>query len=144
MNSGRPVHLQVRFLCVVVLGGMVGVAAREGLILATPETEVPWVIFGINVVGAFILGFLLDALARTGPDTGVRRMVRLGCGTGILGGFTTYSALATDTARLTSEGSAWGVGYAVLSLVVGLVAALVGMRVATSVRPGRGDVEVEA
>jgi CrcB protein len=140
-------HLQPRFILAVVLGGMVGVAAREGLILAFPYDGMPWVVFVINIIGAFILGFLLDALPRLGSDTGWRRVVRLTFGTGVLGGFTTYSTLATDTASLTSDGAGWavaGIGYAVVSVVAGFLAAAAGIRVATAVRPGRGDVEVEA
>lgn len=130
----RPVHLQLRFIIPVILGGMVGVAAREALILAFPYDDVPWIIGVINVAGAFILGFLLDLLPRLGPDTGGRRVLRLFIGTGMLGGFTTYSALATDAASLTSDGLPLaGLGYALVSVIVGVLAAAAGMRTAATV-----------
>ena len=53
---------------------------------------VPVATFGINVVGAFLLSVLLELLAKHGLDIGWSRRVRLGVGTGALGGFTTYSA----------------------------------------------------
>ncbi|MFE1538284.1 CrcB family protein, partial [Corynebacterium bovis] len=51
-------------------------------------------LLAVNVVGALLLGLLTTVLARSGPDTGLRRTLRLGLGTGVLGGFTSYSALA--------------------------------------------------
>ncbi|RRO85159.1 hypothetical protein CXF45_11620, partial [Corynebacterium bovis] len=51
-------------------------------------------LLAVNVVGALLLGLLTTVLARSGPDTGLRRTLRLGLGTGGLGGFTSYSALA--------------------------------------------------
>ena len=49
------------------------------------------------VAGAFLLGWLLEALSRGGPDEGRRRAIRLFVGTGIMGGYTTYSSFAVDT-----------------------------------------------
>jgi CrcB protein len=131
----RQHHLRPGFILIVVLGGMVGVAAREGLVLAFPYDDVPWVIGAINIGGAFLLGFLLDLLPRLGPDTGGRRALRLFVGTGMLGGFTTYSALATDAASLTSDGlPVAGLGYALVSVVLGVLAAAAGIRTAAAVR----------
>jgi len=48
----------------------------------------------INVVGAFLLGVLLERLRRARGEPERRRLVRLFSGTGFLGCFTTYSALA--------------------------------------------------
>lgn len=129
MPSRAP-HLRPLAIGLVVLGGMVGVGAREGLALAFPVHEltgVHWVIAIINIGGAFLLGFLLEALARWGSDTGRRQLFRLFAGTGVLGGFTTYSALATDTASLTGDGFVGSaVAYAVTSLILGVLAAGVG------------------
>lgn len=131
----RPVHLQLQFIIPVILGGMAGVAAREGLVLASPYDDVPWITGAINIGGAFLLGFLLGLLPRLGPDTGGRRVLRLFAGTGMLGGFTTYSALATDAASLTSDGLPLaGLGYALVSVIVGVLAAAAGMRMAAAVR----------
>jgi CrcB protein len=85
----------------------------------------------INVGGAFLLGALLATLGRRGPDVGRRRTLRLTFGTGVLGGFTTYSALAADTAGLLTSGSTeqqlMGLVYAVGSIVIGGLASALGM-----------------
>lgn len=129
----RPVHLRLSSLAFVFVGGTVGVAAREGLTLAVPVVGgFPWVIFAINLAGAFLLGFLLDALVRRGPDHGRRRTLRLLLGTGFMGGFTTYSALATDTASLLSAGAVGtGIGYSVGTVILGGIATWAGILVAT-------------
>jgi CrcB protein len=83
----------------------------------------------VNVAGAFALGLLLAALARRGPDRGRRRMLRLLLGTGLLGGFTTYSTLAVDTAGLLGAGGlVAGGGSALLTVVAGLGGAALGDR----------------
>ncbi|MDO4026634.1 CrcB family protein [Clavibacter michiganensis] len=128
-DPGRPVHLRWSSLGLVALGGAVGTGIREALALTwpAPAGAIPVTILLINVVGAFVLGALLESLARRGPDEGRRRAIRLLVGTGVLGGFTTYSSLATDAASLT--GSALGVAfaYAGLSLVVGAAASAAGI-----------------
>lgn len=128
----RPVHLRASSLAVVFIGGVFGAASREGLALIFPAIGgIPWDIFAINLSGAFLLGVLLDAFARRGPDHGVRRTLRLLLGTGFLGGYTTYSALATDTALLLNEGSiSAGVGYGFGTLLLGGIATWAGILLA--------------
>lgn len=120
-----------RLLALVFVGGTVGTAAREGLSLAFPADGARYTILVINLVGAFVLGFLLDTLVRRGPDHGRRRQVRLLVGTGLLGGFTTYSALATASAELIRDGAATaGIGYALCTLLGGAIATWAGIAVA--------------
>jgi len=137
--ADRPPHRQWRSLGLVALGGAVGTGVRAALAGALPAVDgVSWTILGINVVGAFCLGLLLEALAHRGPDVGRRRAVRLFVGTGVLGGFTTYSTLADDTAKLLDT-ARWGAGtgYALLSVLLGLAAVVAGTWVAGRVRPRR-------
>ncbi|WP_420368046.1 fluoride efflux transporter FluC [Curtobacterium sp. L1-20] len=140
----RPPHLRWGPLGLVALGGALGTGLRALLAEAFPAQDgISWVILGINVVGAFCLGLLLESLARRGPDVGRHRTVRLFVGTGILGGFTTYSTLADDTARLLDVGRwAAGTGYALLSVVLGLAAAAAGILLAAALR--RRSPEVDA
>ncbi|WP_082518264.1 fluoride efflux transporter FluC [Curtobacterium sp. Leaf183] len=136
MNAARPSHLRWHLIGLVALGGAIGTAVRAVLAEAAPAVDgVSWTILGINVVGAFCLGLLLEHLARRGPDEGRRQTVRLFVGTGVLGGFTTYSTLADDTARLLTDGR-WGAGsgYALLSVVLGLVAVVGGLALAARTR----------
>lgn len=139
-RRGRPIpiHVRWRYLALVAAGGAVGTAAREGLSMAIPLVAgFPVATFGINVVGALLLGVLLEALVRRGPDEGRRRSLRLLIGTGFFGGFTTYSTLATDTSLFTAHddlGAA--LAYALGTLVLGAVASWAGMAIATR-RHGR-------
>jgi len=123
------VHLRGRSMLLVFTGGALGTAARSGLSQVVPHVQgVPVGILGINVVGAFLLGLLLERLGRGGADQGGRRDLRLFAGTGVLGGFTTYSALATDTAALLADGLVGrATAYAVGTLVLGLAAAALGL-----------------
>lgn len=130
MSASRPVHLRARSVGLVFAGGAVGTGVRALVSAAVPPADgVPVPVLAVNVVGAFALGLLLATLQRGGPDVGRRRDLRLLLGTGVLGGFTTYSALAADTAGLVDQGRV-GVAllYAGATLVLGLAAALAGLR----------------
>lgn len=141
MTTERPPHLRWGLLGLVALGGAIGTGVRAVLADAFPAHDgLNWVVLAINVVGAFCLGLLLESLAHRGPDVGRRRTVRLLVGTGVLGGFTTYSTLADDTAQLLDV-SRWGAGsgYALLSVVLGLLAAAIGSWLAGRFRPRRTE-----
>jgi CrcB protein len=141
VTDTRAPHLRWRYLGLVALGGAIGTAIRALLAEAFPAHDgISWTILGINVVGAFCLGLLLEALAHRGPDLGRRRTLRLFVGTGVLGGFTTYSTLADDTAQLL-DGGRWGAGagYALLTVVLGLLAVAAGVLLAGAVRPGGAE-----
>lgn len=128
----RPVHHHKRYLALVAAGGTVGTAAREGItIVLAPIGDFPLATFIINITGAFLLGLLLEALARGGADGGARRTLRLLLGTGALGGFTTYSTLATDSALLLRHGDALvALEYALGTLLLGALATWTGVLVA--------------
>lgn len=124
----------------IVLGGALGTALRAALEAAYPATSGgwPWATFTINVTGAFLLGVLLEALSRLGPDTGLRQYLRLGVGTGLLGGYTTYSTFAVESVRLIGGEAVWvGLGYALTSVVLGLTAALAGTLLAVRLPIGQ-------
>jgi CrcB protein len=129
--EGRPraVHLQPVHLGVVALGGAVGTAAREALSIAIPSIGgFPVAVFAINLGGAFVLGLLLEALARRGPDEGRRRLTRLLVGTGFCGGFTTYSSLSASTAVFLATGAAGSAAlYSLGTLLLGGAASWAGI-----------------
>lgn len=139
-GHARPVHLRLPYLGLVFVGGTLGTATREALSLALPPVNgIPYAIFGVNIVGAFLLGLLLEALSHRGPDHGHRRTLRLLLGTGFMGGFTTYSALAADSAVLIGHGaSGTGIAYALATVLVGAIASWGGIAVgAATHRPAR-------
>lgn len=127
MNSRTRVLLQS--VAAVFAGGSVGSLIRISLSkLQAPDASWPWMTLLINLTGSFILGCLLEYLATTGEDVGARRIWRLGLGTGVIGGYTTYSTfiLETDT-RITGHAVALALGYLVISVVVGLFCAGLGI-----------------
>ncbi|MDC7122012.1 CrcB family protein [Cellulomonas fimi] len=124
-------HRDPWLVVVVAVGGAVGTLARYGLSHAVPDRGgVPVATLVENVVGAFLLGLLLEALARSGPDTGRRRVARLGLGTGVLGGFTTYSTFALEVVdRLADGRTGLALAYALGSVVLGVAACTGGVLV---------------
>jgi CrcB protein len=133
-SLGRPlpVHLTPSAIGLVFAGGSLGVLARAGLDRIFPAgTGFPTTTFVINLVGAFALAVLIEALALLGHDGGHRRVVRLLVGTGVLGGFTTYSALAVQTDALLRSGqAATALTYAAGTVALGLMASLTGIALA--------------
>jgi fluoride exporter len=126
----RPPVLRAQMLGAVVAGGIIGVAFRELLLLpfttdaATPAAVlvVPAVTMGINVLGSFVFGSVVGTLADRHP------LARAFVGTGVLGGFTTYSAFALHAASLLGSEPVAGVVLALSSVLLGLAAAALGLR----------------
>lgn len=136
-----PVHLHWRSVLLVFAGGAIGTTVRYLLSTAVPTVGgIPVITLTINVTGAFVLGWLLEALALHGPDTGRRRDLRLFAGTGMLGGYTTYSSFAVDTDGLfVAHDPFGGIGYAVATIVIGALASAAGIAAAAAVARGRGE-----
>ncbi len=128
-----PPHHHLGLVGLVAAGGVAGTAARYGtsLWLGNAASGLPTATLTVNLVGCFLLGLLLEALGRRGPETPRMQQVRLGLGTGVMGGFTTFSSLAEELAQLVHT-HADGVAalYAVLSVVGGLVATMGGITLA--------------
>jgi len=132
----RPIELLLVFA-----GGSAGTASRLAVSLLLPQQgPLPVVILLVNLTGALALGWLLTALAARGPETTRRKKLRLLLGTGFMGGFTTYSALATDTMLLFTQGStAIGLAYGLGTVLLGAFATWVGMLLGTRGRTPQGD-----
>ncbi|PUB28979.1 camphor resistance protein CrcB [Promicromonospora sp. AC04] len=141
-------HRDWRYVGLVALGGAGGSVARYLVsmwagILLTPLTRmfpgstgetILWFPVGtlvVNISGALALGYLLEALGRRGRETVRRRKIRIGIGTGVLGGYTTYSTLALETERLFAAGLGWlALLYVVLTIAGGTAACLGGIAIA--------------
>lgn len=115
-------------LVLVAVGGTLGTGLRWLLGAATGSTT------GLNagavlanVVGAFALGLLVARLDGPSFSPARRQRLRLFVGTGVLGGFTTYSAFAVHAADLAVDGAIEKVLWQSLAMVaVGLLAAWLG------------------
>lgn len=137
-DPGHRARLPASTLGLVFVGGTLGTAAREALALAVPTVDgVPVGILVANLVGALLLGVLLEALMRRGGSSARSTRLRLLLGTGFLGGFTTYSALATHTALLLGEGRGGaGAEFALGTVLVGGLATWAGITLgAATARP---------
>ena len=113
----------------VFAGGALGTLVRAGLARLWPHTagELPTATLAVNLVGALALGFLLGRLALA-PDTGWRRTLRLGLGTGFMGGLTTYSTFIVEVEHLAGRDDLIGAAtYLAGSLVAGVALAAVGL-----------------
>lgn len=112
----------------VGLGGFIGSAARYavsvGLGAATAD-RFPWATFVANCLGCLLIGLVAGASARA-P---VSEPVRLFLVTGILGGFTTFSAFGLESLILLRRGeTAFALLYIVGSVAVGIAAVWIGLR----------------
>lgn len=127
-------------LCVFA-GGVIGTSIRAALSFLQPaDTAWPAATFTVNLCGAFILGFLLEYLSLTGEDKGGRKLFRLFAGTGIMGGFTTYGTfiLEVDT-RFQHHQIALALAYVIVSVIVGLVLAGLGVLLANRIAKRQAD-----
>ncbi|MGB3908936.1 MAG: CrcB family protein [Pseudolysinimonas sp.] len=110
----------------VLAGGAVGTGARLTVDLLLPHggADLPIGTFLVNLVGSFALGVLVARLWPVAPE-----WLRVGLGPGLLGSFTTFSALAVSAVELTTEGAGVTAAvYVVASLVGGITAAALGIR----------------
>ena len=89
---------------IVALGGGIGAALRYGVNVNAPKlfgADYPWHTLIVNVVGCFVMGLLTELMAL---KLNVGQEWRLFMTTGILGGYTTFSAFSLDTVLLYERG----------------------------------------
>ncbi|NBM20841.1 fluoride efflux transporter CrcB [Streptomyces sp. GC420] len=118
-----------KVLAVVAAGGVLGASARYAATLAWPAGagSFPWAVFTVNAVGCALIGVLMVLVAEV---RSARPLVRPFLGTGVLGGFTTFSAYAADVARLLDgERAVTAMTYAAGTLVTALGAVWAGASV---------------
>lgn len=120
----------------VFVGGGIGAALRHGVNLAAAAwlgLNFPWGTMVVNVVGSFVIGALAAWFAFRG-DAMWTQPLRLFLATGILGGFTTFSAFSLDFALLFERGEiAQSILYVVVSVGLSLAAIFAGLAVVRSV-----------
>jgi fluoride exporter len=118
----------VRLFLLVCLAGALGTGARHltGLLVQRLlPAPFPFGTLLVNVVGCFVMGVVMQASARSG---GISSQTRLVLATGLLGGFTTYSAFSHETLRLLQDGRGPLAALNVLSTIgLGLVASAAGV-----------------
>ena len=120
--------MRVRELAAVAAGGAIGASLRWSLgtwIVGRTGPGFPWHTMLINISGAFLIGVLMALSMEKGA---VPVDWRLFLGTGVLGGFTTFSTLSYESIALMQDGL-WAAGLTNMfaSGIAGLVAAWLGL-----------------
>lgn len=115
-------------IALVALGGAIGSVARYivgvwGLRLGGPNF--PWGTLTVNVAGAFLIGLMVELIARRFDASSEMRLFVV---TGILGGFTTWSSFTLDAVVLFERGELWLAAlYLAASLFVSFMAIFAGL-----------------
>ena len=129
----RP-KIDLRELAAIFAGGTVGAVLRVELSNAfpTPTGHWPWIVFAINVSGAFILGYAVTRLQERLPLSTYRRPL---IGTGFCGAFTTFSTLQLELLKMI-DASRYGLafGYAAASIAAGYAAVFLATALVRRVR----------
>ena len=119
----------------VAAGGAIGASLRHGVSVYVVRHLPPgWPhgTFLVNILGSMLMGLLIGWLAfrgQGGPQT-----LRLFLATGVLGGFTTFSAFSLEVANFVRGGDVTrAVAYALLSVTLGLMALFLGLWLARKV-----------
>lgn len=112
-------------LLLAIAGGAIGVALRALLTVpfsdAASSLLIPAITAAVNVVGSFLLGLVVGGLDGRHPH------LRVFLGTGVLGGFTTYSAFAVHAVTTFTAAPVIGLLLIVVSIFAGVLAAGVGL-----------------
>jgi CrcB protein len=116
-------------LFLVMVGGGIGTGLRHGMNIGAARllgTEFPWGTFAINIIGSFLIGVVAAWFAFR--NDAASQSLRLFLTTGILGGFTTFSAFSLDFALLFERGEIMAaVWYVVGSVGLSLLAIFAGL-----------------
>lgn len=112
---------------VIAAGGALGAMARfqAGRIWPTATGVFPWTTLTVNVIGCLVIGVFMVAVTEIWS---VHRLLRPFFGTGVLGGFTTFSTYGVDIERLVNGGHAGvALSYLAATAVTALVAVSAGV-----------------
>ena len=120
--------MQLNILLAIAVGGGLGSLARHYLstiVYGFTGGTFPWGILAVNVLGGFAMGLIVELSAL---KLNVAPELRAFLTTGVLGGFTTFSAFSLDSALLIERGDWVGAGsYMVGSVVLSVGALFVGL-----------------
>ena len=109
-------------VAVVAVGGVVGACARYGAGLRWPTAAeaFPWTTLAVNVTGCAVMGIFMVLITEVWS---AHRLLRPFFGTGVLGGYTTFSTSIADIQHLVETGhAARGLAYLSLTLIAALTA----------------------
>lgn len=116
----------------VALGGALGASARY--LTNVTATRImghgyPWATLTVNVLGSMLMGVLVVVLAKKGGNAYAPLLI-----TGMLGGFTTFSAFSLDAFTLFERGQLGAAaGYVLASVVLSIAAIVAGILLTRSI-----------
>lgn len=134
--ADRGAGVDLAALATVALGGVIGSLGRYAVGAALPHSpgSIPWATLVVNVTGAFAMGLLVAYLV---DRPGVHRLARPFVGVGVLGGWTTFSALAVDVVQLGEADQVQAaLAYVTVTFLVGTLAVAAGSLLGQRVWPG--------
>ncbi|MEO1282446.1 MAG: fluoride efflux transporter CrcB [Pseudomonadota bacterium] len=125
--------MSTKLFLLAASGGAIGAGARYLVGVATlrvagPAAAFPWATFTVNVVGSFAMGMLIELIAQRYSAS---QELRTFLATGVLGGFTTFSAFSLDVVTL-MERKANGMAavYVASSVALSILALFAGLHLA--------------
>lgn len=124
--------MQFKLILLAGLGGFIGSALRYIIFIwfqSRTYSSFPYATLTVNIIGSFALGVILGLfLAKTGTTENlISNNWKVFLGTGVLGGFTTFSAFSAETFQLIENGHvSIAAIYVSLSVLLGLGAVFVG------------------
>ncbi len=115
------------------LGGMLRLFVTQLVVARAGTGSAPIATMFINVSGSFLIGVVFE-LAST--RAGFHPLWRSFLATGILGGYTTFSTFSLEAMTIASGGALWtSVAYVIGSVVLGILAAILGVAGTRAVSP---------
>lgn len=117
----------MRNLVFVALGGAIGAVCRY-LLSRLTDISFPWGTFAVNIIGSFLIGLLVGFVNKGVLSPEMKSLLVIG----FCGGFTTFSTFANEAFTMLKMGEVMLMAlYVGLSVVLGIVAVYVGMRLST-------------
>ena len=111
------------YLFVAIFGGL-GAFARYFISSVIPCTVFPFATLTVNLIGCFLLSFILSYLT---DNSNIPGYITNGIGTGFAGAFTTFSAFSAETFFMLKNDQIWlAISYVGASVLGGLVFAALG------------------
>ena len=120
----------MKLLLLAIIGGALGSGARHLVNVSFGswvDGGFPWATLTVKIVGCLVMGLLIGTLVLRFDNSAELRTF---LATGILGGFTTFSAFSLDFALLTERGDVGlGLGYVAASVLLSIAAVFAGLAI---------------